>query len=405
MSRSPRVAVLGAGIMGSAAALFLARRGARVTLFDTASSPFAGASRWNEGKIHLGYLYAGDPSLETARKVLAGGLAFKDLTESLIGRPLDQAIASHNDTYLVHRDSVVGPDAMAGYIEAVASLAGSHPHAQRYLAPLAAVRPRRLTAAQLSADYDTSAIVAGFEVQERSVSTLWVADRFVEALYADPRVELAMQTRVLAVRRLADSADSNFAVDTEHGSAGEFDFVVNALWQGRLAVDAGMQRLTDSRWSHRYRLSIFLRTRQPVALRSAVIGTGPFGDIKNYTGRDFYLSWYPAGLIAEGSGVEPPPIPTLDAARREGILAEVFDSLGRINPGVRDLQAQSEDARLEGGWVYAVGQGSLADPKSTLHRRDRAGIHRSGSYFSVDTGKYSIAPWLAQDIASSICGD
>ena len=81
--------------MGSATALFLSRRRVRVTLFDAADQPFAGASRWNEGKIHLGYLYTADPSLDTARRLLPGGLAFKSLTEELIGcrsmRPLGTA--------------------------------------------------------------------------------------------------------------------------------------------------------------------------------------------------------------------------------------------------------------------------------------------------------------------------
>ena len=71
------VAVLGAGIMGCSAALCLARRGANVTLLDAAPRPCGGASRWNEGKIHLGYLYAADPSLATARRLLDGGLAYK----------------------------------------------------------------------------------------------------------------------------------------------------------------------------------------------------------------------------------------------------------------------------------------------------------------------------------------
>ena len=58
-------------------------------MFDKAPLPLRGASRWNEGKIHLGYLYAADPSLETARRVLPGGLAFRRLVESLIGCPLE----------------------------------------------------------------------------------------------------------------------------------------------------------------------------------------------------------------------------------------------------------------------------------------------------------------------------
>lgn len=56
MAPAPSVAVLGAGILGSSVALFLARRGALVTLFDAKNRPFEGASRWNEGKIHLGYI-------------------------------------------------------------------------------------------------------------------------------------------------------------------------------------------------------------------------------------------------------------------------------------------------------------------------------------------------------------
>jgi len=56
--KRPTVAILGAGIMGSSTALFLARRGAAVTLFDAAPAPFSCASRWNEGKIHLGFLYS-----------------------------------------------------------------------------------------------------------------------------------------------------------------------------------------------------------------------------------------------------------------------------------------------------------------------------------------------------------
>ena len=75
-----------------------------------------GASRWNEGKIHLGYLYAADPSLATARRVLDGGLAFKPLTERLIGQSLDAVTSPVDDIYLVHRRSVVDADAMAALL-------------------------------------------------------------------------------------------------------------------------------------------------------------------------------------------------------------------------------------------------------------------------------------------------
>src|SRR4051794_11611506 len=161
------VAVLGAGIMGCSLALSLARRGARVTLLDAAPQACAGASRWNEGKIHLGYLYAADPSLATARLVLDGGLAFKPLTERLIGQSLDGVTSAADDVYLVHRRSVVDADGMARYYAGVSALVREHTGAA-YLCPVTQASAHRLSGTELRAICDTPEIVAGFRVPERS---------------------------------------------------------------------------------------------------------------------------------------------------------------------------------------------------------------------------------------------
>ncbi len=393
-----RVAVLGAGIMGSATAMFLARRDARVTLFDAADQPFAGASRWNEGKIHLGYLYAADRSLETATRLLPGGLAFKTLTEELIGCRLDRAIAQSDDIYLVHRDSVADVDATARYFGAVSDLVANHPHANQYLLPVTTARPHRLSQVEIDAHYDAEQIVAAFRVPERSVTTRWVADRFIDALAAEALIEQRMRTRVHQVHGRDGSLDSPLFVATSAGVEGPFDCVVNALWEGRLAIDERLGLPLPTTWSHRFRLSVFIRGSRSVQVPSSVIGTGPFGDVKNYDGHELYLSWYLSGLMAEGSAVEPPSLPTLECGHRQRIVADVVHRLGRVVHSVNDL-AGIQDTRLEGGWVYAAGRGSLADPRSTLHRRDRVGVTRAGSYISIDTGKYSIAPWLAQQVA------
>jgi glycine/D-amino acid oxidase-like deaminating enzyme len=125
------VAVLGAGIMGTSSALHLAARGASVTVFEQSAVPFDGASRWNEGKIHLGFLYAADPALRTARTVLAGGLDFRDQVERLTGVDLAPSISRADDHYLVHRDSVVGAEAVGRYFDDVAALVASSPDADR----------------------------------------------------------------------------------------------------------------------------------------------------------------------------------------------------------------------------------------------------------------------------------
>ena len=78
--------------MGSSAALLLARqRGVRVTLFDRAAAPLEGASRRNEGKIHLGFVYANDPSRRTARVMMRGALCFAPLMRRWLGGAFDRA--------------------------------------------------------------------------------------------------------------------------------------------------------------------------------------------------------------------------------------------------------------------------------------------------------------------------
>ena len=282
------------------------------------------------------------------------------------------------------------------------ALVTRHEEAARYLTPVDAARVRRLSPAELSADYDPAHVVAGFRVPERSVSTTWVADRFVAAVTAEPRIELRLRTTVAGVCRTGQMLDSPLIVETDGGVDGPYDCVVNALWEGRLAVDASLGLPPPPVWSHRFRLSAFLHTSRPVSVPSTVVATGPFGDVKNYNGRDFYVSWYQSGLVAEGTDIAPPAVPHMTGEARHALLRAIVTNLERIMPSVKLLLTCADGARLEGGWVYAAGRGSLSNPASTLHRRDRIGISQAGSYISVDTGKYSTAPWLAREVVRLI---
>ena len=162
--------------------------------------------------------------------------------------------------------------------------------------------------------------------------------------------------------------------------------------------------LSDVQLSYRYRLALFVRTRKSISLPSTLIATGPFGDVKNYTGTEFYLSWYPAGLMVNEEGFVPPAPPQRDGRTADRVAAETFAALMELLPGVREIASQSVDRTVEGGWVVVDGRGSLSDPMSSLHQRDRFGIARHGSYITVDTGKYSSAPWLAKMIAEELMG-
>ena len=78
-----------------------------VDLYDENPVPVWRASRINEGKIHLGILFAKDESLRTARTMIEGALSFARTMNRWID--FDSAVAlSTPFYYVVHRDTMVG---------------------------------------------------------------------------------------------------------------------------------------------------------------------------------------------------------------------------------------------------------------------------------------------------------
>lgn len=402
------VAVLGAGILGSCTALFLARRGIHVDLYDMNEAPMSGVSRWNEGKIHLGYLYGGDPTLASAKQLLPAGLAFAPLITQLIEQPLVPYTTASDDLFLIHRNSIITPEQAEQYYAQVSALVRASAGAGGYLADVCDARVRRLTAQELSAVTVAETALAGFGVPERSIQTQWLADQLAAAVKAQPGIQLRMNTRVLGAAPESSAAGAwRVASEATTGSccaepAAKYQFVVNALWHGRIDVDSTASVPPPKEWSNRYRVSLFLRTARAHSLPSAVLAVGPYGDIKNYNGRDFYLSWYPAGLVAESNNSSPDMALCAAHYDEAGIIAGIRAGLAQSFQGIDAIFDDADSIRLAGGYVFAQGSGSLSDPGATLHRRDRAGVARHGHYFSIDTGKYSIAPRLAESVAQEI---
>ena len=400
--RKTRVAVLGAGIMGSCLALCLARRGVAVSLYDMEVAPMYGASRWNEGKIHLGYLYGADKQLTTARHLIPSGLAFAPLMRGILEEDLDVCTTEGDDIFLIHRDSVVGAEQARDYYRAVSKLVREAPGAQNYLVDVCAASCTELTSAELAELANPRHVAAGFRIPERSVETGWIADRTVAALESQGGISLRMSTRVSAVQSVGDRRDRWRVCHADGGE--EFDCVVNALWQNRIDIDATVGLDPPAEWSKRYRLALFVHTARPLNTPSAVLAVGPFGDVKNYNGRDFYLSWYPAGLVHECDNTEPGEAFTPSGFVPDAIVAATRRGLDGVLAGAGDILDAAARCKVAGGWVFAQGRGSLASRSSSLHRRDRFGICRHGSYYSVDTGKYSLAPWLAASLSEEIAG-
>lgn len=398
-----RVAIIGAGMTGASLAALLGRAGFDVTLYDEHAAPAEGASRWNEGRAHLGYVYGADSSLRTARRLIPGAMRFRPVMETILEEDIRPHCTRGKDTFLVHRRSVIGPEGLKRNLEAVNALVRSHPDARDYMAGGADEAVETLSAAELRAVANPGEIVAGFRVPEQSVETQWLCDRLRRVVLGTPGVAFRGGARV-AEARPVDTPNGRWTVTLADGAREVFDAVVNCAWQGLPALDRRAGLEMNFRWSHRYRLSVFARTRAPVEIDNLFVTVGPFGIVKGHHGRLFYLSWYDSGLQSYSEDLRPPPPAPLTAETEADCIARTREALERLLPPSRRIFEAAETLTVRGGYVYAEGFGDIGDPASDLHHRYRFGIRRRGGFISVNTGKFAMAPYLAEQVARDVFG-
>jgi glycine/D-amino acid oxidase-like deaminating enzyme len=397
---------LGAGIQGTCAALALAARGCRVELFDQASQPVTQASLWNEGKIHLGLIYAKDPGNRTTDMLLRGALHFDAGLRRLTGRSRPASLVSSPFRYLVHRTSQLSVDAVAAHFDAVAGRyrAARNATGLSYFDHDSDFVWERMSDRDWRAEYDDSETMAAFRTIELSVDPPMVATMLRRAIAEHDRIQFHPNSRVEGVQ--IDGSGAPCIVIKGEGTIGPYDQVVNALWQDRLRVDAGAGLRPDRPWLHRYKLAIHIGGAAGPPLPSTTILLGEYGDVVDFGGGRRYLSWYPACKLGAWREIQPPDIaPMIDDATRQGVFDATMRALAAIVPSVGALDLSNATAEVEGGYIFAWGHTDIADPHSELHGRSDIGIHSSGRYHSIDTGKYGMAPYFAELLADRLCGE
>ena len=113
------VGIVGGGIMGCLTALALARAGTRVVLFERHDRLMTGASRGNEGKVHLGFLYGLDRTDATRSVMLRYGGQFQPALDSLVGSSKEDLFLHRRQLYAVHRDSALPDERAATHMNAI----------------------------------------------------------------------------------------------------------------------------------------------------------------------------------------------------------------------------------------------------------------------------------------------
>lgn len=402
-----RVGVLGGGMQGCCAALALSARGADVSVYDREDDILTRTAVANEGKIHLGYMYANDPSLATARMMMTGALAFAPFLERYLEVPMETITTARSSNYGVHTAGQRSLDDVGAYLDAVheAILKASEGRRGCYFGRALPTALRRLSDVERETLYDGVLIGAAFETPEVAVDPVRLAASIRERVRSNPRIELRMNHNVLAVE---ETVKPTVVADCDSRTGRDrFDHVVNALWDGRLAVDASLGLKPGRQWLHRLKYGVTARlpADAPV-IPSTTIVTGPFGEVVTYDDGTVYLTWYPVCRRGLSAHVTPPAWPSRPGEPdRSDIARETLAALAKVVRPLGDLDPDSlSDVTVKGGVIVAFGQSDIVDPTSGLHQRYEIGVSTTGNYHSVDPGKLTLAPYFADAVADRIAG-
>lgn len=400
--------MLGGGFQGCCLALALSQRGFRTTIFEREQGLLRRTLLASEGKVHLGYVYAGDASLQTARTMIRGALAFDPFIARVLESPSAGRAISSPFAYAVHRTSLRGADEMSHYLQAAHDelLQQAAGREDSYFGIDLSSPPRERPAAKLDDEFDSRMISAAFDTIEVAIRPQVLAEALRPRIESDPSIEIRTDFLVTAVT--GDSGGYCIEGKAERdGVPRRYDHVVNTLWAGRLAVDRTRGLDPGRPWLYRFKYGIQFKARPRTHLPSSTVVLGPFGDVVAYNDGSAYLSWYPTGMTALSAAVAPPDWPMRPEPRlHDRLVRESISGMASIVPALRLLDAADlEQAEAIGGVIVAWGKTDIDDPRSELHQRRDIGIHSDGNYHSIDPGKLTMIPYFAEQCAARIAGE
>ena len=401
-----KISILGAGGAGACAALELSQRGYSVDLYEEGPTPIRKASYVNEGKIHLGFIYAMDHDLHTAKQMILGSLHFiSNLKRWIDIKPEDLISTPFN--YCVHRGSLMSPDELASHYHECIKIFNTYKaeYKKSYLDLFDSIEANLLTKKEADKIVNSEFIEAVFSTSEYAVEPRAIAKQLTEALYANPSINLILNTKVTSVER------SGSGLTVKGNSKGvqieeKYPIVINATWNGLLEIDKSMGVELPKAWSYRYKYgNKILIPITPDNLPSCTMVQGPFGDTVNFKEKGAFISWYPIGRAGWSEECRPPEWDSMFSdTERHNIFNSSFKELTKRVPALGNLAFNPNNVSPVGGVIYALGNTDVDKHDSKLHTRSDVGIRSYGNYHSLHTGKYTLIPYWAVKIADRIEG-
>lgn len=403
-----KIVILGAGSQGACTALELAKQGIHVTLIDQDPVPMNRASLRNEGKIHLGLIYANDLTLNTGTMQLKGALYFRHLLTRWLGEKTNNLTLGTPFYYLVAQDSIFSPEELTKHYQKLESLykdiLKDNPHLD-YLGTKPSKFYRQLEKSEIEQYFVSQQFITGFATPELAIDTEQLAQLIRAAIKANPLIDFLPNHKVKSITRTNNDLLKIEGTNAEGSWQLTSEQVVNATWESRLALDQSLGLPIEKGWLHRLKYRTIVKL-PPSLLNapSATIVLGRYGDVVIRPDGTAYLSWYPSGLQGWSHDLLPPN--SWDAAcrgepdskRAKEIANSTKENIDNWMPGIKDSTLLLIDA----GAIVAYGKSDVDDRESGLHDRTKIGVTSIDGYHSADPGKLTTAPLFAMAAAEKV---
>jgi glycine/D-amino acid oxidase-like deaminating enzyme len=386
------VVVIGSGIQGVTVALALAARGLSVIILERSDDPFNGASLYNEGKLHLGFVYALDQTGRTAGQMIEGALSFTPLLERWCGDIEWASGRSDAFAYAVMDGGLADAPVIEDYYHRVSAMIteAGRTYGLRYLGEEMAPEVARGTGGAPGLRPGLSS--AWFSTPERSVDPRIVRHHLMEAVRNEPLVEVRTRCEVLG----ASKATSGFRLDaaTPDGPRTvNAERVVNCAWENRAGLDRQVLGEAPA-MCYRIKHQVIARAGGEHALQPLTLVQGPYGDVVPWPNGDVYVSWYPVSRTWFGDAPKPDFRP--DAAVAEASL----DELKKLVPGLQGFTVSGYGACH----IVAAAESDIDDAGSGLHSRSMEQPVGVDGWWSLSGGKLTTAPLASERCAAAITG-
>ena len=393
-----KIAIIGGGLAGCLTALQLARKGISSQIFERNDSELMEASFFNEGKVHLGFLYALDSTRETSQRMIEGAGYFRKIILELTGFDVAEALSTPF-LYGVHRDSLVSPREFETHLkhcsEGFSNFIERNPSSAGYVNAGRSVGFGQLAESDWSDDLNPDLFSAVFETDEYGVDPRRLSREVSRAVRENALIELHTGVKVDTVY---SPAANRWSLTDQFGvpvASGLFDVVLNSTWSDLLRIDSQVGIPLPEDWSYRFKLGNRVQCAVlPEELRSVTVVLGAFGDIVNYGEEGgVFVSWYPSGRLLMTDEVDLPDWngPEFELQRKDAFEESrvVWESMSQR---LRALDVGQSSVDTRGGMILATGRLDVDDAASPLHSRVKIGVSQKGSFFSLNTGKYTLAP-------------